>query len=81
MCANECIDLSISINFKQKYIVNLTINFALSILKARLKFTILLSRFKFDSSKHIVPVFHVLGDHWITISNLRCDSNRIVVYD
>jgi len=28
-----------------------------------------------------VPVFHVLGDHWITFSNLRCDSNRIVVYD
>ena len=63
------------------------INFALGILKAQfptiegLKLTILQSRFKFDSSKHIVQVLHVHGDHWITISNLRCDSSRIVVYD
>ena len=24
---------------------------------------------------------HVHGDHWITISNLKCDRNKIIAYD
>ena len=63
------------------------ISFAQNVLKIQfpeiegLKQTILQERFKLDSSKHIVQILHVHGDHWITISNLKCDRKKIIVYD
>ena len=45
-----------------------------------LKPTILQGRFKFTSSKHIVQILHVHGDHWVKISNLKCDASKIIVY-
>ena len=63
------------------------ISFAQNVLKIQfpeiegLKQTILQERVKLDSSKHIVQILHVHGDHWITISNLKCDRNKIIVYD
>lgn len=61
------------------------ISFAQNMLKVQfpeiegLKPTILQERFKLDGSKHIVQILHVHGDHWITISNLKCGSNKIIV--
>ena len=63
------------------------VSFAQKVLKFQfseiegLKPTILQGRFKFTSSKHIVQILHVHGDHWVTISNLKCDASKIIVYD
>ena len=63
------------------------VSFAQNVLKFQfsenegLKPTILQGRFKFTSSKHIVQILYVHGDHWVTISNLKCDASKIIVYD
>ena len=46
-----------------------------------MKPTILQERAKLNSLRHIVQILYVHGDHWITISNLKSDCDKIIVYD
>ena len=63
------------------------ISFAQNVLKiqfpnvAGLKPTILQEKVKLESSKLIVQILHVHGDHWITISNLKYDRSKIIMHN
>ena len=63
------------------------INFAQFILKEKfpnvngLQLTLLQTKFKLIINTSFVQILHIHGDHWITISNLQCDSGKILIYD
>jgi len=63
------------------------INFVQIILKEKfpnitgLQLTLLQTKFKLDIHMPLVQILHVHGDHWIAISNLQCETGKILIYD
>ena len=46
-----------------------------------LQLTLLQTKFKLKRNAPFVQILHIHGDHWIAISNLQCNSGKILIYD
>ena len=69
------------------WLSDMHINFAQSLLKLQFKNveglqdTVYQNKFKFDSTKKIIQILHISGNHWIVISNIRCGNEKMHIYD
>ena len=47
-----------------------------------LNYTVYQNKFNLDSTKKVLQVLHISGNHWVVVSNLQCDSEqKMYVYD
>ena len=41
-----------------------------------LNYTVYQNKFNLDSTKKVLQVLHISGNHWVVVSNLQCDSEQ-----